>query len=261
MTAAGSVFLVVPCFRESGRIGCFLPGLCREIDRLDGGSRILVVEDGSDADEQAKMRAIIDELSKTHPSLLPLMELPRNLGKGGAIYEGWGAHGGQSHLGFVDADGSCPAEEASRLTRAAFENPGKCVIASRMRMPGHRVERRLDRHVLGRIYAAIVSQLLGISIRDTQCGLKIVPRAAFEKARPVLTIRGFSFDAQLIAALLDSGCGVIEEPIDWHETPGGKLRLLRDSIRMLGELLRIRRERASESWQALAASAPAEKQP
>ena len=90
---APSVHLVVPCFRESARIGSFLPDLCREMTAL-GAVRVLVVEDGSDAGEAERMQRIVDNLRAEFSCLLPLKSLPENLGKGGAVYAGWREHGG-----------------------------------------------------------------------------------------------------------------------------------------------------------------------
>lgn len=238
------IHLVVPCFRESGRIGVFLPELCQAMIRL-GGVRVQVVEDGSGPEEAAAMNAVVEGLRPSFPCLLPLKVLPGNLGKGGAVYEGWADHGGAQWLGFVDADGSCTAREVERLIRLLppSGSPPRALFASRVKMLGRRVERLLKRHLLGRVYATLVSEMLDIPVYDSQCGLKLVPRTAFEKIAPALEVKGFAFDVELMTTLLDSGCEVVEVPVDWHETPGGKVRLLRDSWRMALDVWRIRRSR------------------
>ncbi len=236
-----SVHLVVPCYRESARIGGFLPGLCREMTAL-GGVRVLVVEDGSDADEVARMQRIVNELRAEFPCLLPLKLLPDNVGKGGAVYAGWREHGGAEWLAFVDADGSCSASEVARLL--GLRQQGKAQFASRIKILGRRVERLLKRHLLGRVYATLVSEMLEVPVYDSQCGLKLVPRVAFERISSRLEVTGFAFDVELMVALLDTGCDIQEVPIDWHEVPGGKVSLLRDSWRMARDVWRIRARRA-----------------
>ena len=237
------IHLVVPCFRESGRIGGFLPELCRTMQAL-GNVRVLVAEDGSDAEEVRRMNTIIEGLRAKHDCLLPLKVLPENLGKGGAVYAGWADHGGAEWLAFVDADGSCSASEVSRLLRMA--NVNTAFFASRVKMLGRRVERLFKRHLLGRIYATLVSELLDIPVYDSQCGLKIVPRTAYERVADRLGVHGFAFDVELMVALLDTGCLIEEVPIDWHEMPGGKVRLLRDSWLMARDVMQIRARRAAK---------------
>lgn len=240
--------LVVPCYRESARLPVFLPELCAALDRIEGAS-VVVVDDGSGPDEVAAAGALVDGLRPRHACLRPLLELPENAGKGGAVYAGWAAHQGETWLGFVDADGSCSAAEVARLTglAAAEAEPRPALFASRVKLLGRRVERLFKRHLLGRVFATLVSELLAIPVYDSQCGLKLVPRAAYEAVAARLRVHGFAFDVELLAALLDTGCPVREVPIDWFEVAGGKVRLLRDSWRMAQDVWRIR-ERRLQGW-------------
>ncbi len=244
MNAAGTVLLVVPCSRESGRIGGFLPGLCEKLDAL-GGCRVLLVEDGSGVDEQRRMNEMASALQAKHPVLCDLLMLQENIGKGGAVYAGWARHEGAEWLAFVDADGSISADEVCRLIKLAREHGSEqgAIIASRVLMLGKDVRRSFCRHLIGRVYATLVSCILHIPVYDSQCGCKVVPRRAFAAVDSSLKTSGFAFDVELLVKLLDSGCPVREEPIDWHDVPGGKVRLLRDSILMFRDVLRIRRER------------------
>lgn len=242
------IHVVVPCYRESARIGSFLPDLCREMAVIEG-VEILVVEDGSGAEEVGRMEAIVERCRADFPCLLPLKSLPRNLGKGGAVYAGWQDHGGADWLGFVDADGSCSAAEVARLVRMTRSTPiSTALFASRVKMLGRSVNRLFKRHLLGRVYATLVSELLDIPVYDSQCGLKFVPRADFERIASRLEVTGFAFDVELMVALLDSGSFIQEVPIDWHETPGGKVHLLHDSWRMARDVRRIRARRHIWRW-------------
>lgn len=244
MSAPGTVFLVVPCSRESGRIGEFLPGLCEKLDAL-GGCRVLVVEDGSGVDEQRRMNDMVTVLQAKHPVLCDLLMLQENIGKGGAVHAGWARHEGAEWLAFVDADGSITPDEVCRLIKLARERGPEqgAIFATRVLMLGRDVRRRFFRHLIGRVYATLVSWLLHTPVYDSQCGCKLVPRQDFARVASRLTITGFAFDVQLLAALLDAGITVREEPIDWHDVAGGKVRLVCDSILMFRDVLRIRRLR------------------
>jgi dolichyl-phosphate beta-glucosyltransferase len=85
--------------------------------------------------------------------------------------------------------------------------------------------------------------MLRIPVYDSQCGLKLVPRLAYEHVAKRLTIMRFAFDVELMVALLDTGCEIREIPIDWHETAGGKVHLVRDSWRMARDVAHIRARR------------------
>ena len=246
MPPTHDVLLVIPCFRESGRLGTFLEPLCREVERVRGVS-VLVVDDGSGTEEESRTRTLVDEIRARHAHVKPMLALPENLGKGGTVYAGWCQHVGERWLMFVDADGSVPASEVARIITLARaeDHVMRAYFASRVRMLGRKVERVWHRDVMGHIFHGLVNLMLGLHAHDTQCGCKLVPAAAFEKARDSLTLTGFAFDLDLLLALQESGCEVVEVPVDWHEVPGGKIHLLRDSARMLGDVMAIRRARRS----------------
>jgi glycosyltransferase involved in cell wall biosynthesis len=239
----GTVLLVIPCFRESGRVAGFLRELA-DTFRTNASVHVLLVDDGSGADETDRLEAVVEAQRATWPRLRPLLRLPTNQGKGGAVYAGWDQRNDEAWLAFVDADGSCSAAEVQRLL--AMRSDG-ALIASRVKMLGKSIHRHWHRHLLGRVFATVVSELLAIPVYDSQCGLKLVPRAALDAIEPRLGLHGFSFDVELICALLDHGCPVTEVPIDWHEVAGGKVHLLRDSLRMVRDVLKIRRARAHKA--------------
>lgn len=238
---AGTVLLVIPCFRESGRIVAFLRDL-RDTFAGDESVHVLVVDDGSGTEEAQCLRLAVDSARLSWPGLRPVLALPQNRGKGGAIYAGWAHRQEEPWLAFVDADGSCSAGEVQRLLALRASSTG-ALFASRIKMLGRSIRRHWHRHLLGRVFATMVSELLNIEVYDSQCGLKLIPRQAYERVASRLSLHGFAFDVELMTALLDTGCEVTEVPIDWHETPGGKVHLFRDSWRMFRDVLTVRQNR------------------
>lgn len=246
------VLLVIPCYQESRRLPAFLKDLCTTLASCPGVS-ILVVDDGSGPEEEQRMRVLLDALRAEFPVLREPLFLSDNLGKGGAIYRGWQAGEKTEWLAFVDADGSCSAKEVLRLIQLARHSPENigALFASRIKILGRSVQRKLHRHLIGRVYATVVSESLNIPVYDSQCGLKLVRRRAFEHIEPLLKLHRFAFDVELLCALLDSGWAVHETPIDWHETPGSKLRLFHDSLEMFRDVLSVKKRRSSEEWRKL----------
>jgi dolichyl-phosphate beta-glucosyltransferase len=240
------ILLIIPCYQESKRLPPFLHELSLALTGLNKHAEILeiqVVDDGSGADEAAALKQLIEQQRALFPCLKPGLFLPQNRGKGGAIKTGWNQPLADDveWLGFVDADGACPAAEVVRLAQMCLERgpAAGAFIASRVKMLGRQVERLWQRHVLGRIFATAVAELLQVPVYDSQCGLKLIPRAAYERIKPQLTLDGYAFDVELILALLKSHCAVTEVPINWREKPGGKVHLLRDSWKMGWDVLRL----------------------
>lgn len=252
LTSKNNLLLVIPCYQESKRLPTFLADLCATLHQVSEVT-ILIVDDDSGEEEEHKMRQLLDTVRGDFSFVCAPLFLNENLGKGGAVYAGWKQSESYEWVAFVDADGSCSAQEVRRLIELSRTVPSTVggLFASRVKILGRQVNRLLHRHLIGRVYATLVSEGLNIPVYDSQCGLKLVRRSAFVKIESVLKLKGFAFDIELLAALLDSGVKVEEVPIDWHETPGSKLSLIRDSIRMFLDVLSVRRRRASEAWRKI----------
>jgi dolichyl-phosphate beta-glucosyltransferase len=238
----------IPCFRESRRLPLFLDALCKELAGAPFKASIVIVDDGSGYPEDASTRSIVDEFRAKYPDLVaePVF-LEQNLGKGGAVYAGWKSSARNSApklLCFVDADGAAPASEVARLIEELLgdlRHRSDALFGSRVKMLGANIDRRITRHYIGRVFATFVSLLTGLEIYDSQCGLKVIRRGAYEAIEMHLVETRFVFDVELTLLLLKNGFKIREVPINWKEIPGSKVSLLRDSIRMFSGILRIRK--------------------
>ena len=236
--------LAIPAFNEGTRLASFLPDLCEKIQSSAEPVSLLVVDDGSSPAESAAMRTTIECLRPLHSFLQPMLVLEKNSGKGAAIYAAWDTATDHEWLAFVDADGAVTATDVVHFihtARTSHDLDG--LLANRILMLGRPVERRFRRHLAGRIYATLSSNLTGIPVYDSQCGLKLVRRHCYARIRPNLETLRFGFDMELIALLHRAGCRLREEPLtSWRDVPGGKVQLLRDSLEMLLSLLALRKK-------------------
>ena len=117
------------------------------------------------------------------------------------------------------------------------------VIGSRSPCRTSQGASNLPRRLLGIGYNRLVRVLLGLQYADTQAGLKGFRREAAERLFPLLYSTGFSFDVELLFLARKLGLRIHEipvQPAQAHSYKTGKVKLLRDSVSMLAELLRIR---------------------
>jgi glycosyltransferase involved in cell wall biosynthesis len=237
--------LIIPHYNDTERLESFLEAL---LSGLPERFSILLSDDGSTPHERERLAALIHAVQQKQsgggPVFLDPLFTPRNTGKGGAILRGWDHAGDADLLAFADADGAVSASEILRAEKF-FRSPEAvdtdALFASRVKMLGRSVERSLKRHLSGRVFATLVSIVGRVPAYDTQCGLKILRRSAFEKIRPHQQTIGFAFDVELCLLLRKFGCRIIEFPVDWSDIPGSKVSLLRDSTRMAREVFEIRR--------------------
>jgi glycosyltransferase involved in cell wall biosynthesis len=218
------------------------------VNVLDGHFTILVSDDGSGSEQEERLRHLILELKKdllpSSPHLAdPVFHHP-NSGKGSAIRRGWEqglACGDHDRFAFADADGAVSAPEILRASRRMDGADAPDVLfASRVKMLGRTITRDLRRHVAGRVFATLVHLVSGTEAYDTQCGFKILTAKAYGRVRGDLMSPGFAFDVELLMLLERAGLRVEEFPVDWNDVPGSKVHLLRDSLRMAREIVRIR---------------------
>jgi dolichyl-phosphate beta-glucosyltransferase len=196
-----------------------------------------------------------------------------NHGKGEAIQTGMETTRGRLRL-FADADGATPIEEERRL-RLAIEAGADAAIGSRAArrirgsggwLPPGSLENgpvgpvrwnvKFHRYLMGRTFATLTRGVLGLGYADTQCGFKMFRGAAAIDLFGRLTRPGFIFDVELLYVAERLGYRVLEVPVNWHEVPGSKVRLIRDSWRMLIGLWEIRHRHAllTRSESALSAT-------
>ena len=78
-------------------------------------------------------------------------------------------------------------------------------------------------------------------IEDTQCGFKCFTAAAAEDLFRVQRLDGLSFDVELLFIARLRGYRIREVPIDWYFHRETKVRMVRDTLQMLHDVLTLRR--------------------
>lgn len=234
--------LVVPCYNEEDRL---------QVDAFEQFAaahplvRFVMVNDGS----RDRTADILADLAASRPQQFEVLSLPVNSGKAEAVRRGM-VHAfasGADAVGFIDADLAVPLDEVPRMIDVLGRRHDVCVVVgSRISLAGHSIQRRWIRRALGRCFAAVAASLIGLPLRDTQCGLKLfrsddVTRRLFDTPFQSRWI----FDVEVLARLMMSQgraatiAQVYEMPLEqWSEVAGSKLTSA-DFVKALGELLGI----------------------
>jgi glycosyltransferase involved in cell wall biosynthesis len=141
---------------------------------------------------------------------------------------------------FSDADLSSPIEEADKLF-AAMAKGADIAIGSRW------LDRRLQirkqplyRRLFGRLFNLALRIVLGLRLKDTQCGFKAFTRRSAQAIFPLQKIERWGFDPELLYLARNFGFVVREVPVAWSHREGTRIHPLRDGLRMFSELLRVR---------------------
>lgn len=226
--------IVVPAYNESGRLPGSLRRMRQHFDALGEEYEVIVVDDGSADDTYAASLALAADWPQ-----LTVIRFDRNRGKGAAVREGMLRARGEQRL-FSDADLSTPLDELPRL-REKLDGRTQVAIASRGLADSQiEVHQQMRRELMGRTYNRLLRLLVLRGIHDSQCGFKVfTAEAAVACFEPLQTMR-FGFDAEVLVRAQAHGWRIAEVPVRWRHVEASRVNSVRDSSRMLWDLLRLR---------------------
>ncbi|HEX4518287.1 MAG TPA: glycosyltransferase [Gaiellaceae bacterium] len=176
---------------------------------------IIVVSDGS-VDGTAE-RILESELPD-----VKVLYYDRNLGKGYAIKTGAREARGR-WIGYVDADLDLDPAALPAFVAAGIADDLDIVIGSK-RHPNSDVHYPRSRVISSWIYQQLVRVLFGLDVRDTQVGLKVFRREVAEEVMPLLLVKRFAFDIELLAVARAFGYDRLREmpiALDYKFTGSG----------------------------------------
>jgi dolichyl-phosphate beta-glucosyltransferase len=234
-----SLSIVVPAYNEAGRLGESLRVISTYLNEYSPGAELIVVDDGSTDDTAAAARAELADSGSVRASVI---SYHTNLGKGRAVRLGLLASRGDIAL-FMDADLSTPVTETPKVVEPIVRDECDLAFGSRAldrRLIG--VHQPWRREQGGRVFNLAVRLATGLPFWDTQCGFKAF---RMRVCRPIIegaTIDRFGFDVELLYVAYRAGLRLKEIPVRWDHAEGSKVNVMSDSVAMLGEVGRIRRQ-------------------
>lgn len=229
--------VIVPAYNEADRLPPTLRRIRAWLDEQGEAYEVIVVDDGSVDGTAATAEALRPGWSE-----LQLLRLPVNTGKGAAVRAGMLRARGELRL-FTDADLSAPIEDLP-LLRARIGGDTQVAIGSRaVDRSFVEVHQPFHREFMGRVNNVLIRSLVLRGIRDTQCGFKLfTAEAAVACFAPLRTLR-FGFDVEVLVRARRCGWTIAEVPVHWRHVEASRVRALRDSTRMIWDLVAIRLRR------------------
>jgi dolichyl-phosphate beta-glucosyltransferase len=230
-----SVFLsiIIPAYNEEARLPATLQQVAQFLNAQPYSAEVLVVENGS-TDRTCE---IAQFFADGHPQFRVIQEAQR--GKGRAVRTGVLQARGDYRF-MCDADLSMPIGEVNNFLSPPFDHYD-IAIASREAQGSVRYHEPFYRHLGGRMINTMIRWLILPGLQDTQCGFKCFKAAVAEDIFLSQTMTGWSFDIELLYIARRRGYRIIEIPINWYFNPKTKLNAFQDALKMLGDILQIRR--------------------
>ena len=234
------VSFIIPAYNEEQRLPRTLSELHRYGATFERDVEILVVDDGSVDGTVDLVRG----LSATMP-WLSVVSRP-HLGKGAAVRAGMLAARFERVV-LCDADLSMPVNQFDRLL-TALDSGVDVAVGSRALPDSRLYEDPLKRRIMSRVFNLFVRALVVGGLKDTQCGFKAFKRDVAQDLFSRQTLDGFSFDVEILYLARKRGYRTEEIAIDWYFDANSRVRAGRDTLHMVGDLLRIRLRTAAGGY-------------
>jgi glycosyltransferase involved in cell wall biosynthesis len=197
--------VIVPAYREGRHIFANLTRLVGELDKLEVPYEVVVVSDGN-------TDATVSESLRVASPAVRVFHYPMNIGKGFALSCGVDQSAGDL-VTFIDADMELDPANIRGFIDLMKATDCDVVVGSK-RHPHSKVAYPKFRRFQSAIYQLMVRVLFNLNVRDTQTGLKLFRRNVLREALPLLAIKRFAFDLELLVVARHLGYRkILEAPI------------------------------------------------
>lgn len=194
--------LIVPVHNGATYIEENIRTILEAIENLGRPFEVIVVCDGCSDVTAARARRVAD-------TRVRILQYPENEGKGHAILHGVG-HATGRLIAWLDSDLDVAPEMIVAAVRRFDEAEIDAVIGSK-RHPDSDVAYPRRRRVLSGGFQMLVRMLLRVNVRDTQVGAKVFRRELLETVAPLLLVKRYAFDLEVLAVGAAFGFDRIEE--------------------------------------------------
>ncbi len=229
--------IIVPAFNEERRLPGTMDTLASVLGQWPFSCEVLIVveESGDTTLEIARRAAAADPRFRV---IAPGV----HRGKGHAVRLGMLEAGGEIAL-FMDADLSVPLEEVPRVLAIFEQQPETSVVIGSRKHAGSEIVKRQSwlRQRMGEAFNRILRAMADLPFRDTQCGFKAFRREAAQALFSRQTLDGFAFDVEVLLLAQQRGLKITEMPVRWINSEDSRVRIVRDSLTMLRDTIKVRR--------------------
>jgi len=222
-----AVTLVLPAYNEEPNIERAINDARPMLEYMSDDWEIVVVDDGS----RDKTADIVKHMAK-HNCRIRLVQHAKNKGYGQALITGFYS-AKKEWVWLSAADNQFEPREILKLL--PFANDYDMVAGCR-----HKRQDPAYRRLYARLYNGLIQTVLGIRVKDLNCGFKLIRRRVFDAFK--LESQGALIDAELFKRCSIKGFSVKEvavehKPRELGEQTGGNLFVV---IGMFVELLKLK---------------------
>lgn len=200
------ISFIIPAFRQEKTIEKDILQIKENLERIGCKYELIVVVDG-------RIDHTYENAKKIQSPHVKVVGYEHNYGKGYAVRYGMARAKGNL-IAFIDAGMDLNPSGISILLEHFKWYNADIIVGSKLH-PVSRVNYPFARRVLSLGYRMLVKILFGLSIRDTQVGMKIFRRKVLEDVLPRLLVKTYAIDIEMLAVAYRLGYKrIYEAPIE-----------------------------------------------
>ncbi|MFT6414792.1 MAG: glycosyltransferase involved in cell wall biosynthesis [Dokdonia sp.] len=233
--------IIIPCYNEEKRLNqeVFVSFILENNDY-----HLCFVNDGS----KDKTLEVLNAMKVQASDAISIVDVKKNSGKATAVRAGARFLYNMpdiSNIGFMDADLSTDFRDFKDLVNTLKKENKLVVFGSRNALGRGTIERNFLRNVFSKFIKQFIILILGLPIRDTQCGAKVFARSIVPVAYENAFLSKWLFDIEIFLRLKkflgkeNTMKNILEQPLmRWVHVDDSKLGL-RDALEIPGRLAHI----------------------
>ncbi len=235
------VGVVIPCYNEENRLKS--EEFINFIER-NSGYHLCFVNDGS----TDRTMEVLHNLKKGREDFISIYNCEKNGGKAEAVRQGliyMSKFRDLDYIGFLDADLSTDFQDFDDLVKTIETTDFQIVNGSRISRMGANITKESARKLISMTINLIITTILGMPFRDTQCGAKIMKKELVPIAFNTPFLTKWLFDVEIFMRMKHHFGSkkaqqiICEQPLTrWIHADGSKLSFS-DSLKIGIQLFRI----------------------
>jgi glycosyltransferase involved in cell wall biosynthesis len=198
--------IVMPAYNEAGNIAKAVERACATGKKY-GRYEVIVVDDGS-RDQTA---GIVNKLKEKDTSI-HLIRHQRNIGYGGAVYDGLKAARGE-YIFLTDSDLQFDLAAIDKFIKSAEKYD---VVVGYRQNRAEGFARKFNMVV----WNLLIRFSIGLKVKDIDCAFKLFSKKVIDAIE--VDSRGAMFSAELMYRIYESGFSVLELPVKHFPRSNGK---------------------------------------
>lgn len=220
--------ILIPAYNEQNILEESIKKIIAGLSGFQNEFEIIVVNNNSnDSTEQICKKLVEKYVQFTYIN-------QSKQGKGNAIKAGF-ENLSYNNILILDADLSVSIDQ---FNFDWINNKEICINGSRY--SGEVIGTPLKRNFTGKIFSLLVGYLFNLPVDDTQCGFKFIYHTEPKKIGDLITIGNFAYDIDLLLALKQLNVNIKQTPVTYIHNEDTSVRILKDSIKMLSSLAKIK---------------------